>query len=170
MKVVNILRQIAYGGLFLWVGLILLFLAHGGGPMTPYYDSSVPLMPIAAFYFGVFRPQLKNAFFAFILGFLMDIMGFYPPGVHAFLLTLLFFIPSLNTRTLPHLTFNALWGIFAGADAVYMLALKGLVWGITGESGTGTDFVLQYGLTLAFFPIVAGICGVLNNKLVREAA
>lgn len=170
MNALNVLRQTAHGGLFLWIGLVLLLIAHSGWPTTPYYDSSVPLLPIAAFYFGVFRPRLLNAFFAFLLGFCLDIMGMYPPGVHALLLTLLFFVPSLNTRTLPHLTFNALWGVFAAADAVYMLALKTLVFLGGGYSAAWLDCALQYLLTLMFFPIVAGVCGALNNKLMRGAA
>lgn len=165
MKTLVIMHRFIDKGLFFFIGFVLLMIESAGYLTTPYYDSSVPLLPIVAFYFGVFRPVIGNAIVLFVLGLWADIMGFYPLGIQAFLLTLLFFIPSLNTRLLPHLTFNRLWGVFALAEAIYLILFKVLMIIFVGYSTCFADILLQYIVSVMCFPIIAGACGWLNNKL-----
>lgn len=165
MKTLVLMHRFVDKGLFFFIGFFLLMIESAGYLKTPYYGSSVPLLPIVAFYFGVFRPVIGNAIILFCLGMYADLMGFYPLGIHAFLLILLFFIPSLNTRLLPHLTFNRLWGVFVLADATYLILFKALMAVFAGYSTCFADIFLQYIITVMCFPIIAGTCGWLNNKL-----
>lgn len=150
--------------IFLFLGILCQVVAQLPYLKIPYYEVPIPLTIDVIFFFAIFNPTFYNAFFAFILGIMTDIMA-QEPFVLAFLYPALFWGVSLNQKLLLRLTFIRLWGVFAVIAGLYFFILDICFQGISGVPLPSGAVILQYLFVLLSYPAVAGGCSWILQKI-----
>lgn len=132
------------------VGVIPLHLP-GYAPVAPI------LVLVAIYHWGLYRPNLLPPVAVFLLGFLQDMLGGAPPGLHALVFLTVFGLVATQRRFLIGKSFLTYWFGFAllGLTAAVEMWILGSLWNIAI-----LDFrvlLFQFFLTLGLFPPVAWI-------------
>ena len=81
---------------------------------------------MGVYYWAVFRPTLIPPFYLFLLGLGMDFLTFMPPGAHAAIYLLIYWIVRMQRRYLMGQPFSIVYSGFMLVASVYAF----MMWGI----------------------------------------
>jgi len=117
------------------------------------------LLPTVAltcvWFWSLFRPAAMSPPVVFLIGVLLDLLGFLPPGVGALTMLTTFGIVQWLRRFLSRQRFAVIWLVFI-AVACFIAAMNwGLVSLLTFSLLPAGPVFFQVGLAAAMYPVVA---------------
>lgn len=134
----------------------------------PGYWAVVPAYTaMAAFYWGVFRPDLQPASALFAIGVLQDILAGTPVGLTAVVLLLIHSLATSQRRAFLGKPFVLAWLGFALIQAPVAAFAWLLASGLALRPIGGEPVLFQYLGTVTLFPVVAWIFVRVHRYIVR---
>ena len=133
------------------------------------FTSAVPLLPlISVYHWAIFRPYLLPVYAVFLIGVLQDILTGTPIGVNALVFLLVYGAVLSQKVFFTGRSFFVLWVGFAlisaGASVINWLVFSILNVVVVG----GQTAIIQYLLTLGFFPVTAWFFLRWQNAFLRS--
>lgn len=123
---------------------------------------------MAVYYWAVFRPSLIPPAFAFVWGFLLDLLSGLPVvGLNAIILLIIQWVVRDQRVYLMGQPFPMLWAGFAVTAGVYALLLWGAVALFTLQWPAYMPTLISALLTITLFPII-GLLLVLTHRLLPQ--
>jgi rod shape-determining protein MreD len=117
------------------------------------------LLPAVAlscvWFWSLFRPDNLPPPVVFLIGLLMDLLGYLPLGVGVFTLLAVHGVAVAARRTLSHRGFAWIWLVFCGVAAIASLLIWLLVMLLTFRLLSPYPAIFTAVLTAAIFPVVA---------------
>lgn len=101
-------------------GLLFFNLAAFSFPLTGAVKP--PLLLMAVYYWSIFRPTLMPFWLVFVMALCLDLLGGFPPGLHAFIYLVLQWLIIDQRRLLLAQPFIVIWSVFALILTVSYLA------------------------------------------------
>ena len=128
-----------------------------------------PMIGVMCIYFwSIYRPDLFGVFSVFFLGMFFDILSVAPFGLYMLLYLIMYVAVTNVSKYITEKTFEILW-------AGYALLLAGIMlagWIISSLYYTQIippkSFIFSYLLSIAIYPIVAGINAWFVNIFLQE--
>lgn len=156
------------GAVPLFLIFFLTFLGMAPLGLTDYGTIAPPLGLLALFYWAVYRPDLVGPFAAFLAGFVTDTLSGTALGVYAFIFVATYGMASGQRQLFLAHSFFILWWGFAMV-AVFSGAFSWFINAVVGGAFMPLRPVLFQALTaVAFFPLIAGLCGFAQKLMLGE--
>ncbi|GBR11778.1 rod shape-determining protein MreD [Acetobacter oeni] len=144
-------RRLMPGGA---TALIIVILAAPTG--IPGAAALLPgLVMSTVFFWSVWRPASMSAPVVFLLGLLMDLIGFAPPGVDAFVLLLLHGIAVHTRFGLMGLSFLAIWVVFSVLAAAACWLLWAMISMLSLNAMPTAPALFEVLLAIGIYPLTA---------------
>jgi rod shape-determining protein MreD len=135
---------------------VLLMLLTQAPLGLPGQAASLPAMALGCVWFwSVYRPNAMPPPIVFLIGLLMDLLGYLPLGVGAFTLLAVHGIAAALRRSLLQHGFAWVWAAFAGVVALASLALWLMVMLLTFRLLSPYPAVFIAVLSIAIYPVLA---------------
>ena len=135
---------------------ILLMLLTQAPLGLPEQAASLPAVTLGCVWFwSVFRPNAMPPPIVFLMGLLMDLLGYLPLGVGAFTLLVVHGVAMAMRRSLSRRGFVWIWIVFAGVAAAASLAIWVMVMLMTFRLRSPYPAIFIAILSVAIFPILA---------------
>jgi rod shape-determining protein MreD len=135
---------------------ILLMLLTQAPLGLPEQAASLPAVALGCVWFwSVFRPNAMPPPVVFLMGLLMDLMGYLPLGVGAFTLLAVHGVAMIMRRSLSRRGFAWIWFVFAGVAIAASLAIWLMVMLLTFRLLSPYPAIFIATLGIAIFPVLA---------------
>lgn len=135
--------------------LVLLVLGIMVWPI-PFAGSVSPsFILVAIYYWAIYRPDLFRPLVVFILGLLNDAIHFLPMGLSALIFLGVYQLAFAHRRYFVGQVFLMLWFGFSLLAFLAMFAMWAALSVFHGQMMTLVPVFVQYGLTVALFPLPA---------------
>lgn len=125
---------------------------------------------VAVYYWAVFRPQMLPPAGAFLAGFVLDLVSFYPPGMSALTLVVVQWLVRTQRKILLGQNFMVIWAAFGLVS--FLTAL--LQWGVFSLFSLHLMSIRPVLgsalLTVVVFPLIAKPLFLINRALERRAS
>jgi rod shape-determining protein MreD len=122
-------------------------------------DGQAALLPAVAlccvWFWSLFRPTALPPPVVFVIGLMMDLLGYLPLGVGVFTLLAVHGVAVALRRSLSHRGFIWIWVVFAGVATAASLVIWVLVMLLTFRLLPPYPAVFMAILTVALFPVLA---------------
>lgn len=144
--------------------LLMVLLAAPSG--LPGATALLPGLTMASvFFWSVWRPASMSAPIVFVLGLLMDLLGFAPLGVDAFVLLLVHGAAFHARFGLMGLSFLATWPIFSVVAAIACWLLWLLVSALSLQPMPYAPALFETVLAIGVYPLFAATAAWLHRKM-----
>ncbi len=135
---------------------ILLMLLTRAPMDIPEQAALLPAVALCCVWFwSVFRPDALPPPIVFLLGLLMDLLGYLPLGVGVFTLLAVHGVALVLGRDLSQRGFASIWFVFAGVAAAASLVIWLLVMLLTLRLLSPYPAIFIGVVTIAIFPVLA---------------
>lgn len=149
-KLENSSRNLAPG----LVTLLLVLFTVAPRQLTASVDFMPPLVLMAIYYWGIFRPQLMPYWWVFILGLIQDGLMGIPPGISSLLFMLFRFLVRRQGRMFARQSFIALWLGFGLLTAIVFLLTWTVMTVFYGKPMTMDTAIVQWFVTVGIYPFL----------------
>ncbi|UCH73636.1 MAG: rod shape-determining protein MreD [Rhodospirillales bacterium] len=136
----------------------------GHNSITPYF------VLMGVFYWGLHRPDLLPAVVVFLVGLMQDALEGEPFGVNAFVLIAVYWLVSSQQRHFKGRPFLVVWLGFAAAALIADLLRWLLVSFVLGTALAPWSIMLEYVLTVTFYPVLTVAFALAHKTLPRGGA
>lgn len=151
----------------LLVALVLLgqlpYSLSGHASATPYF------VLMGVFYWGMHRPDLLPAVAVFVVGLMQDALEGEPFGANAFVLVAVYWLVVTQQHHFRGRAFLVVWLGFAAATLMADLLRWALVSLVLGAVLMPWSIMLEYFLTVMFYPVLTVAFALAHKTLPRGA-
>lgn len=123
---------------------------------------------MCVFFWTMYRPDLFNLFSIFILGLFSDVLSIAPFGIYLLMYLLMYLAVSKLVKYITEKTFEISWiGL-----SLLLFAVMFIGWFVSSVYYAQflplKSFVFSYLLSVALYPIVAGVNAFISNVFLQE--
>ncbi len=155
-------------GLFPFALTLLLVM---GGMVPLRVPDLSPIIPslglISIYYWVIYRPDLMPGWAVFLLGFIQDLLGGGPLGIHALVFLLMAATVGAQRRFLATGSFTLVWALFLPVAAISFLLIWLLYCLNLGMLIDPRSAMFQYMTTVAVYPCLAWLFAQAQRALLR---
>ncbi|MBB2177402.1 hypothetical protein [Gluconacetobacter johannae] len=119
----------------------------------------------AVFFWSVFRPASMSSPMVFLLGLLVDLLGFGPPGVMLLILLIVHGLGLSGRYGFARMHILLLWAVFGGVALAATVLQWGLISVLALRVMPGAPFVFQWALALGVFPMLCALFTIMARTM-----
>jgi rod shape-determining protein MreD len=119
----------------------------------------------SVFFWSVFRPASMPSPVVFLLGLLVDLLGFGPPGVMLLVLLVVHGVGLSGRYGFARIHVLLLWLVFGGVSLGGTILQWGLVSALSLRVMPGSAFVFQWTLGLGVFPVLYVLFAAMSRTI-----
>jgi rod shape-determining protein MreD len=135
---------------------VLLMLLTQAPLDIPEQAALLPAVALCCVWFwSLFRPSALPPPIIFLIGILLDLLGYLPLGVGVFTLLAVHGVALVMRRSLPHRGFAWIWAVFSGVAAAASLLIWFMVMLLTFRLLSPDPAIFIAILTVSIYPVLA---------------